>query len=110
MVGGAIVEAPRVADDKVVGWDVDYWPERKFATDMAGFAVNLDLILHELNAQFVSMDDKEPESYFLETLNIDWNDLQPFGHHRLPKEILVWHTKTKRPRLNGTAHGYIAEI
>lgn len=29
----------------IVSWDVVYAPKRKFATDMAGFAVNLDLIL-----------------------------------------------------------------
>lgn len=30
----------------IESWDVIFAPNRKFATDMAGFAVNLNLILH----------------------------------------------------------------
>ncbi|KAH7703188.1 Protein GLCT-2, partial [Aphelenchoides avenae] len=36
--GQALVEAPRVENDTITGWDVYYYPKRKFATDMAGFA------------------------------------------------------------------------
>lgn len=46
--GSAKVEAPHVEAGKVTKWDVVYAPNRKFATDMAGFAINLKLILkHE---------------------------------------------------------------
>src|SRR5690348_3321348 len=44
MVGGALVEAPHVENDTITKWDVLYLPGRTFAVDMAGFAVNLDLI------------------------------------------------------------------
>ncbi|VDK61416.1 unnamed protein product, partial [Gongylonema pulchrum] len=45
LAGTALVEAPHVVNGTIVSWDVVYAPRRKFATDMAGFAVNLDLIL-----------------------------------------------------------------
>lgn len=45
LAGAAKVEAPHVENGTIVGWDVVYAPKRKFASDMAGFAVNLKLIL-----------------------------------------------------------------
>ncbi|TMS35686.1 hypothetical protein L596_003033 [Steinernema carpocapsae] len=44
LAGSAAVEAPHVENGTITSWDVVYAPKRKFATDMAGFAVNLDLI------------------------------------------------------------------
>jgi hypothetical protein len=44
--GGAKVEAPHVENGTIEKWDVVYSPRRAFAVDMAGFAVNLDLILN----------------------------------------------------------------
>lgn len=39
--GQLAVERPNVENGKVVGWLVKWRPERPYATDMAGFAVNL---------------------------------------------------------------------
>jgi hypothetical protein len=39
LAGGAQVEAPRVANGTITGWDVVYAPNRRFAIDMAGFAI-----------------------------------------------------------------------
>ena len=36
----------------MVGWDVGWNPERPFALDMAGFAVNLQLLLSRPEAKF----------------------------------------------------------
>lgn len=45
LVGSAPVESPIVKNNTVKGWHVKWNPRRKFATDMAGFAVSIDLIL-----------------------------------------------------------------
>lgn len=44
-----MVESPKVANGTVIGWNVLWNPSRKFATDMAGFAVDLDVILKYCN-------------------------------------------------------------
>uniref|UniRef100_A0A1I7SVH9 Galactosylgalactosylxylosylprotein 3-beta-glucuronosyltransferase n=1 Tax=Bursaphelenchus xylophilus TaxID=6326 RepID=A0A1I7SVH9_BURXY len=43
--GNALVEAPKVENGKVVGWHSAYLPDREFATDMAGFALNFGLVV-----------------------------------------------------------------
>uniref|UniRef100_A0A914ZMT6 Galactosylgalactosylxylosylprotein 3-beta-glucuronosyltransferase n=1 Tax=Parascaris univalens TaxID=6257 RepID=A0A914ZMT6_PARUN len=107
--GTALVEAPHVVNGTIVGWDVVYAPKRKFATDMAGFAVNLDLILNS-NASFHRGCIKNvPESCFLQQFNIPKEKVQPFGFDDKPKEILVWHTKTRNIGTKGGSHGYIVE-
>jgi hypothetical protein len=40
-----LVEAPHVENGTITGWDVIYGKNRQFGIDMAGFAVNLELIL-----------------------------------------------------------------
>lgn len=52
-VGGLRYEAPKVnALGRVYGWKALYAPERPFCIDMAGFAVNLHLILSKPQANF----------------------------------------------------------
>ena len=36
----------------MVGWDVGWNPDRPFALDMAGFAINLQLLLSRPEAKF----------------------------------------------------------
>nr|CAH8826481.1 unnamed protein product [Trichobilharzia regenti] len=79
-------------------WSV-YKPERPFPIDMAGFAVNVDLILKNPNAGF---DYKRPrgmqESQFLLDLGIKhWRELEPLADGC--QKILVWHTRTAEPVL-----------
>ena len=51
--GGALVEKPRLSPaNKVIGWDVEWAPTRKFATDMAGFAVSAALLISKPTAEF----------------------------------------------------------
>jgi hypothetical protein len=102
------VETPKVENGSVVGWSVLYAPKRIFAIDMAGFAVNLNLIL-STNATFGSFCVRKsaPETCFLEQLNITLNDLQPFGFEDDRKEILVWHTKTKNSGTKGDSYGFV---
>ncbi|CAH8462469.1 unnamed protein product [Schistosoma bovis] len=79
-------------------WSV-YKPERPFPIDMAGFAVNIDLILQHKNAGF---DYKRlrgmQESQFLLDLGLkNWRELEPLADGC--RKILVWHTRTAEPLL-----------
>jgi hypothetical protein len=48
-----------------------------------------------------------PEACFLAQFRIPLNILEPFGHDEKPKEILVWHTKTREVTANGPSRGYV---
>lgn len=81
LVGGAPVETPVVKNSKVVGWHVTWNPSRKFAIDMAGFAVSADLIFKH-NAHFgteCKQGGGAPETCFLESMKLRLTDLEPFG-------------------------------
>ncbi|KAK6109695.1 Glycosyltransferase 43 family protein [Brugia pahangi] len=100
--GGALVESPDVVNGTVVGWNVVWHKKRKFATDMAGFAVALDVVLNS-TAVFGKSCNRglgAPETCFLEDLGLQTHDLEPFGFDEEEREILVWHTKTAKVILN----------
>jgi hypothetical protein len=79
LAGAALVEAPHVVNHTITKWDVYYMPSRKFATDMAGFAVNLNLILSK-NATFHEGCVKQsPETCFLTQFGIPKEKVEPFG-------------------------------
>uniref|UniRef100_A0A1I7ZFJ9 Galactosylgalactosylxylosylprotein 3-beta-glucuronosyltransferase n=1 Tax=Steinernema glaseri TaxID=37863 RepID=A0A1I7ZFJ9_9BILA len=110
LVGSALVEAPHVSNGTITSWDVVYAPKRAFATDMAGFAINIDLVLQFPNAEFNrACTKKVPESCFLEQFNITKEGCEAFGYDDDPKDILVWHTKTKNGGTRGERHGYVVE-
>ncbi len=98
LVGGSLVETPKVENNTVVKWLTAYAPGRQFATDMAGFAVNINLILKNQKASFHSRCPAGLiETCFLSQLKIKRNELEPIGFD-LPygkREIMVWHTRTK---------------
>ncbi|KAA0194489.1 Galactosylgalactosylxylosylprotein 3-beta-glucuronosyltransferase [Fasciolopsis buskii] len=76
-----------------------YKPDRPFPVDMAGFAVNTDLILKYAHANF---DYDRPrgmqESQFLMDLGLKhWSELEPKASGC--QQILVWHTRTADPLL-----------
>lgn len=78
-VGGLRYEAPRVnGAGKVIGWKTVFDPHRPFAIDMAGFAVNLRLILQRSQAYFKLRGVKGgyQESSLLREL-VTLNDLEP---------------------------------
>jgi hypothetical protein len=110
LVGGALVEAPHVEGGKITKWDVLYLPHRTFAIDMAGFAVNLRLILNT-NANFnhEGCNEADPEPCFLSRFNISKENMEAFGYNDNPKDILVWHTKTGSSGSAGGNYGYITE-
>ncbi|XP_063056407.1 galactosylgalactosylxylosylprotein 3-beta-glucuronosyltransferase 2-like [Engraulis encrasicolus] len=86
-------ERPKVRDGKVVGWYTGFGG-RKFGTDMAGFAVNLSLILANPQAQFVLKGAKRgmQETDFLRQLTTV-QDLEPKANNCT--KVLVWHTRTE---------------
>jgi len=68
-----------VLDDSghVVGWFTAWKPNRQFALDMAGFAVNTRLLMtHRLAGFSYSVSRGEQESYFLSQL-VNLTDLEP---------------------------------
>lgn len=94
-VGEILVEKPLVLEGRVVGWDVAYKPERPFAMDMAGFAVNVQEILRYPEAAF---DSDQPvgyqETYFLKKMWISLVDLEPKADNCT--KVLVWHTRMEK--------------
>ncbi|XP_064490763.1 galactosylgalactosylxylosylprotein 3-beta-glucuronosyltransferase 1 isoform X7 [Pseudopipra pipra] len=98
-VGGLRYESPKVnSAGKVYGWKTVFDPHRPFAIDMAGFAVNLRLILQRSQAYFKLRGVKGgyQESSLLREL-VTLNDLEPKAANCT--KILVWHTRTEKPVL-----------
>ncbi|KAK4287037.1 hypothetical protein Pmani_033361 [Petrolisthes manimaculis] len=100
LVGGVMVERPlvsRTATPHVMGWMTGWRPDRTFATDMAGFAVNLALLLRRSDAEFsFTSSIGRMESDFLEKL-VTLSQLEPKAD--LCTKVLVWHTRTERPNM-----------
>ncbi|KAM9496478.1 galactosylgalactosylxylosylprotein 3-beta-glucuronosyltransferase 1-like [Clarias gariepinus] len=99
LAGGLRYESPKVnAAGKVYGWKVVFDPQRPFAIDMAGFAVNLRLILFKSQAYFKlsGVTEGYQESSLLQEL-VTLNDLEPKAANCT--KILVWHTRTEKPVL-----------
>ncbi|CAD5223367.1 unnamed protein product [Bursaphelenchus okinawaensis] len=104
----AIVESPKVKNNKVVGWNVVYRPSRKFATDMAGFAINIDTLVKSKPRLTLHCAGQSPEDCFLNQLNISWDDMVPFGDGT--EDILVWHRKTAGGKFRTVnTNGYYTE-
>uniref|UniRef100_A0A673KSN4 Galactosylgalactosylxylosylprotein 3-beta-glucuronosyltransferase n=1 Tax=Sinocyclocheilus rhinocerous TaxID=307959 RepID=A0A673KSN4_9TELE len=98
-VGGLRYESPKInSQGKVFGWKTVFDPRRPFAIDMAGFAVNLQLILSKPQACFKLKRVKGgyQESSLLQGL-VTLSDLEPKAANCT--KILVWHTRTERPLL-----------
>jgi galactosylgalactosylxylosylprotein 3-beta-glucuronosyltransferase 3 len=98
LVGGLMVEKPRVSKDGkgVIGWNAVWAPQRPFAVDMAGFAVNLQLFLSRPKAKFAYQVKRgHQESEFLRHL-VTLEELEPKSMNR----VLVWHTRTEHTKLD----------
>jgi len=94
LVGKLRYESPVVEAGKVVGWHTYWKPNRPFALDMAGFAVNVNLVLENPTANFMlEVERGYLESSFLDGL-VKMKDLEPKANNC--KEVLVWHTRTEK--------------
>lgn len=95
LIGDYAVSAPVVHEGKVVGF-YDSWPAgRRFAVDMAGFALNIKLLHKHPNATIKYKAGYE-EDIFLQDLLIDYDQIQAKAENCT--QILVWHTKTVQIR------------
>ncbi|CAB04033.3 Galactosylgalactosylxylosylprotein 3-beta-glucuronosyltransferase [Caenorhabditis elegans] len=115
LVGGTIVEAPKVENKKVTSFNVKWEPSRPFAVDMAGFAINLKYILRSAAVFGPKCHGSgAPETCLLEKLGFELDDIQPFGYEKEEdKEILVWHTRTSIPKSGISVEddfGYFVEV
>lgn len=97
LVGGLMVERPLVKDGRVVGWNTVWKIDRPFPIDMAGFAVNLTLLLQHQEATFsIKVPRGYQESKLLNSL-VTVQDLEPRADNCT--KVLVWHTRTEYPKL-----------
>ncbi|KAG0712400.1 Galactosylgalactosylxylosylprotein 3-beta-glucuronosyltransferase 1 [Chionoecetes opilio] len=98
LVGGVLVERPLVGHKgQVSGWLAGWKPDRTFALDMAGFAVNLSLLLNKSDAEFsIKVPRGFQETRFLEQL-VMREELEPKAD--LCTKVYVWHTRTEQPDL-----------
>lgn len=77
LVGGLMVERPFVKDGKVTGFNTIWKPNRPFPIDMAGFAVNITLLLQHSVAGFsLSVPRGYQESKLLKSL-VTLGELEP---------------------------------
>ncbi|KAL5009044.1 hypothetical protein ScPMuIL_014625 [Solemya velum] len=98
LVGDLRYESPVVVRGKVNGWFTFWKPERPFAMDMAGFAVNLDVIFSNPDAWFsLQVQRGYQESSILTSLGVKMQDLEPKAQNCT--KILVWHTRTEKTKL-----------
>jgi galactosylgalactosylxylosylprotein 3-beta-glucuronosyltransferase 3 len=95
--GGLRFEGPVCHDGRVTGWYTMWGFERAFQIDMAGFAVNLQLLLDHPEA---TIDQNAPrghlETSLLESL-VTLDQLEPRGDDCT--KVLVWHTRTEVPNM-----------
>ncbi|KAM3719004.1 Galactosylgalactosylxylosylprotein 3-beta-glucuronosyltransferase [Dirofilaria immitis] len=111
LVAHNMVEAPKVINRKVVGWQTVYAPKRKWGFDMAGFAINLELLLQHPQAGWRrKCREQSPEPCLMNYLNVSLNDLTPFGVELWSRDILVWHTRTAVHIRSINTYGYNAEV
>ena len=96
LIGANLYENINVKNSKVVGWHVKWRPERKFAIDMAGFAIHISLLHTHPIAQFSSSKlSGKMETNFLNQFDISLADLEPIAENF--SHVLVWHTKALLP-------------
>ncbi|MGH0178024.1 UNVERIFIED_CONTAM: hypothetical protein FKN15_076561 [Acipenser sinensis] len=98
-VGGLRYEAPKVnTAGKVVGWKTVFDPNRPFAIDMAGFAINVRLVLKRpwANFQLSGVKGGYQETSLLKDL-VTIAELEPKAANCT--KVLVWHTRTEKPTL-----------
>jgi galactosylgalactosylxylosylprotein 3-beta-glucuronosyltransferase 2 len=77
-VGEIKYEKPIIKNGKVTDWFVTWGDKRPYPIDMAGFAVNLNLLLSHPSARFSQFVARGmQESHFLKNLIRNQRDLEP---------------------------------
>ncbi|KAK6998029.1 galactosylgalactosylxylosylprotein 3-beta-glucuronosyltransferase 3 [Biomphalaria glabrata] len=97
LVGYLRYERPIVNNGKVTAWYTYWKPNRPFAMDMAGFAINLKLVHKYPEAKFSNAVQRGfQESTMLTKMQLTLDDLEPKAN--MCTEVLVWHTRTEKSR------------
>ncbi|KAL5493570.1 hypothetical protein EMCRGX_G014774 [Ephydatia muelleri] len=104
--GGLLFEGPYCSSSgNITKWHVVWVPSRKIPIDMAGFAVNVEVLMKNRYVWMGRMEggqvvrDGFLESEFLSQF-VTRKDLECRSYE---KEILVWHTKTAKPNIANEA-------
>lgn len=93
-VGEILYERPICKNNKVVDWFVSWGTSRPFPVDMAGFAVNLKLLMAHPSARFSLQSPRGmQESHLLNNL-VRVKDLECKAENST--KIYVWHTNTRK--------------
>lgn len=93
LVGGRLVEKPLVINGQVIGFDA-WKPKRKYAMDMAAFAINIHLFKRHPGAQFSLVSRRGfLEEDFLNQLIAGREELEPKANQCT--SVFVWHTRTE---------------
>ncbi|XP_017763552.1 PREDICTED: galactosylgalactosylxylosylprotein 3-beta-glucuronosyltransferase I [Eufriesea mexicana] len=100
LVGGLMVEKP-ICDNstnKIIGFNAAWKPERPFPLDMAGFAINLRLLINKKDVLFsYDVQGGYQESEILSQI-VTRDELEPLAD--CCTKVYVWHTRTEPPQLN----------
>jgi beta-1,3-glucuronyltransferase len=89
-IGGQGISGPIVKDGKVIGFTDNWFENRHFPVDMAGFATHTSMA-RRANGRMPYRAGHE-EDLFLRNLGLNYSDIEPKAN--LCTEVLVWHTKT----------------
>jgi len=97
LAGGLRFAGPKCAKGKVTGFHVKWGADRSFPIDMAGFAINLRLLIKEKPEVIFESTAKRGylEPTFLEQLTT-LDQLEPMANNCT--KVLVWHTRTESPK------------
>uniref|UniRef100_A0AC35TQ49 Galactosylgalactosylxylosylprotein 3-beta-glucuronosyltransferase n=1 Tax=Rhabditophanes sp. KR3021 TaxID=114890 RepID=A0AC35TQ49_9BILA len=109
-LAGHATRAPIVNEkNKVVGFTNGREMIHNFQIDMAMFAISIDAIMTHPHFEVgKTCDDNRngPEKCMLRNFNFTMNDFEPFGKlskKKGPMEVLVYHVRTKKPNVVGSA-------
>jgi beta-1,3-glucuronyltransferase len=94
-IGGQGISGPIVRDGKVIGFSDDWFVDRLFPVDMAGFAMHTNFA-RRANGRMPYLAGHE-ETLFLKNLAINYSDIEPTANDST--EVLAWHTKTERAHM-----------
>ena len=103
ITGGLKFEGPIECEHgKVNAWHTAWKPDRPFPLDMAGFAVNTNLIFEYSSAVYSNHVPRGYlESDFLTKLGLSRENVEAKANNC--KDILVWHTRTEKPNMKQEA-------
>jgi len=98
LVGGLMVERPRLnSHGKVDGWLTVWSPNRPFAIDMAGFAINLQLFLSKPEGKFSFESEKGyQESELLKHFVASLDDLEVKADNCTKVSLIYLHITLSR--------------